>query len=262
MSVCIINQKEYEIEIAKTPFATKWLELFNNKLLPVKARYNTDAYKKLSQILPLHKNFFKKIKLQALSTISENDLWDRKKLQQLHLEIVMFQKNYKKSTNIANINTNNDWDYIHEYIHKLEQSIRTNTAVFGYGDNLLTHDSKGLTENWSWEPLMTIDDFYKSSNFDRFHINVPFTELGRHPYECFIYSPNTYKQEGSMIGQIGNNVEVQLVKTFPRPEKGYEEWCKQNNLPCVGKHFPLANFVNEKDAQEIIYADSIKIKND
>ena len=33
MSVCIINEKEYEIEIAKTPFATKWLKLFNNKLL-------------------------------------------------------------------------------------------------------------------------------------------------------------------------------------------------------------------------------------
>ena len=31
MSVCIINGKEYRIEIAKTPFATEWLRLFNNK---------------------------------------------------------------------------------------------------------------------------------------------------------------------------------------------------------------------------------------
>ena len=81
-------------------------------------------------------------------------------------------------------------------------------------------------------------------------------------YESFIFRPDTYKQEGSTIGQIGNNIEVQIVKTFPRPEKGYEEWCKQNGLPCVGTHFPLANFVNEKDAQQVIYADSIKIKHD
>tara|TARA_B100001094_G_C18084347_1_gene746940 strand:- start:434 stop:1222 length:789 start_codon:yes stop_codon:yes gene_type:complete len=262
MSVCIINEKEYKIEIAKTPFATQWLRLFNNKSLPVKVGYNTDAYEKLSKVLTSHKNFFKKIKLQALSNIKENDLWDRKKLQELHLEIVMLQKNYKKSTNLANINTNDDWDYMHDYLHELEQSIRNNMAVFGYGEKLLRHDSKALTENWSWEPLMSIDDFYKSSDFDRFHINVPFKELGRHPYESFIFSPDTYRQEGSMLGQIGNNIEVQLVKTFPRPEKGYEEWCKQNNLPCVGTHFPLANFVNEKDVQEIIYTDSIKIKHD
>ena len=262
MSVCIINGKEYRIEIAKTPFATEWLRLFNNKSLPVKARYDTNAYEKLYKVLNLHKDFFKKIKLQSLSNVSENDLWDRKKLQELHLEIVTFQKNYKKSTEMANINTNNDWDYIHDYIHELEQSIRSNTAVFGYGEKLLNHDSEALAENWAWDPLMSIDDFYKSSDFDRFHINVPFTELGRHPYESFIFSPDTYKQEGSMLGRIGNSIEVQLVKTHPRPEKGYEEWCQQNGLPCIGTHFPLANFVNEKDAQQIIYTDSIKIKHD
>ena len=163
---------------------------------------------------------------------------------------------------MANINTNNDWDYIHDYIHELEQSIRSNTAVFGHGEKLLNHDSEALAENWAWDPLMSMDDFYKSSDFDRFHINVPFTELGRHPYESFIFSPDTYKQEGSMLGRIGNSIEVQLVKTHPRPEKGYEEWCQQNGLPCVGTHFPLANFVNEKDAQQIIYTDSIKIKHD
>ena len=101
MSVCIINGKEYRIEIAKTPFATEWLRLFNNKSLPVKARYDTNAYEKLYKVLNLHKDFFKKIKLQSLSDVSENDLWDRKKLQELHLEIVTFQKNYKKSTVIV-----------------------------------------------------------------------------------------------------------------------------------------------------------------
>ena len=90
-----------------------------------------NAYEKLYKVLNLHKDFFKKIKLQSLSNVSENDLWDRKKLQELHLEIVTFQKKYKKSTEMVNINTNNNWDYIHDYIHELEQSIRSNTAVFG-----------------------------------------------------------------------------------------------------------------------------------
>ena len=51
MSVCIINGKEYRIEIAKTPFATEWLRLFNNKSLPVKARYDTNSYEKLNKVL-------------------------------------------------------------------------------------------------------------------------------------------------------------------------------------------------------------------
>ena len=50
MSVCIIDGKEYRIEIAKTPFATEWLRLFNNKSLPVKARYDTNAYEKLYKV--------------------------------------------------------------------------------------------------------------------------------------------------------------------------------------------------------------------
>lgn len=262
MSICIINDKEYEIEIAKTPFAQKWLKLFNNKTLPTKASYNTDAFDKLVKVINRHKNFFKKIKLDNLSGIQPDELWDRKKLQNLHLEIVLFQQKHKTGTDLANINTNNDWDYIHDYIHELEEAIRSNTAIFGLGEKSLLHDSKTLTENWSWEPLMEMQDFYKSSSFDRYHINVPFTELGRHPYECFLYSPDTYNQEGSMIGQIGQNIECQLINTYPSPDKGYDKWCQQNNLPTVGTHFPLANFTHEKDAQQIIDADSIRIKHD
>ena len=175
---------------------------------------------------------------------------------------MLFQKNYKSGTDLANRNTNNDWDFIHDYLHALETDIRHNTATFGQGDKALGHDSDTLTENWSWEPLLETEEFYESSAFARYHFNVPFTELGRHPYEAFLHSPSTYNVEGSMIGQVGQNVEVQLVKTFPRPDKGYEEWCTQNNLPPVGTHFPLANFVNQSDAKQIINADSIKIIHD
>ena len=57
MSVCILNGKEYTIEIAKTPFATEWLKLFNNKSLPVKVGYNTDAYEKLYNVLKTPRNW-------------------------------------------------------------------------------------------------------------------------------------------------------------------------------------------------------------
>ena len=55
---------------------------------------------------------------------------------------------------------------------------------------------------------------------------------------------------------------VQLVKTYPRPDEGYEQWCEDNNVPCVGTHFPLANFINKSDAQQIVDASEIKIIHD
>ena len=260
MATCIINNKEYEIELANTPFTAQWLEHNNNKVLPVKVGYDTDTHTELSTLLNKHRNFFKKLKLTTLSEVQDDDLWNQQTLNDIHLEIVSFQKNHKTGTDLANRNTNYEWDYIHDYLHALETDIRHNTATFGHGEKSLGHDSKTLTQNWSWDPLMTANEFYESSSFDRYHFNVPFTELGRHPYEAFIYSPNTYHQEGSMIGQVGQNVEVQLVKTYPSPEKGYQEWCDQNELPPAGTHFPLANFVKQDDAKNIIDADSIVIK--
>lgn len=262
MSTCVINNKEYEIEIAKTPFTAQWLKHYNNKVFDVKLVYDTDNHKKLGAVIDRHRDLFKKLQLKTLSKVEDIDLWDQETLNAIHLEIVLFQKNHKKGTDLANRNTNNDWDFIHDYLHALERDIRLKTATFGHGDKSLRHDSKTLTTNWSWEPLLDTKEFYESSSFDRYHFNVPFTELGRHPNEAFLYSPNTYKEEGSMIGQVGQNVEVQLRKTFPTPDKGYEEWCQRNNLPPVGTHFPLANFVNQSDAKQIVYADSIEIRHD
>ncbi len=262
MPICVIKDKEFKIEIADTPFAKEWLKCFNNTALPVKKHYDKKPHAKLWSTIQSNKNFFQKMQLEKLSKITENDLWNSSKLQEIHLEIVTWQKKYKKSTDFANANTNNGWDYLHDHVHAMEQCIRYTSAVFGVGDTELSHDSKTFSKLWTWESKISADDFKQSSSFDHYHINVPFAELGRHPYESYLYSPKTYHAEGSITGQIANDVLVQLVETYPRPDEGYEQWCEDNNVPCVGTHFPLANFINKSDAQQIVDASEIKIIHD
>ena len=262
MPVCVINEKEFEIEIADTPFVKKWLKFFNNTVLPVKKPYNKIPHTRLWKTIESNKNFFQKMQLEKLTNIKETDLWSNAKLQEIHLEIVSWQKKYKKSTDFANANTDNAWDFLHDYIHDMEECIRYTTAVFGVGDAQLNHDSKTLTKNWTWQSKISADDFKDSSSFDRYHINVPFAELGRHPYESYLYSPDTYKEEGSITGQVSNDVTVQLIKTFPRPDQGYEQWCNHNAIPFIGTHFPLANFKKISEAQQLIDATEIKIIHD
>ena len=64
MPVCVINEKEFEIEIADTPFVKKWLKFFNNTVLPVKKPYNKIPHTRLWKTIESNKNFFQKMQLE------------------------------------------------------------------------------------------------------------------------------------------------------------------------------------------------------
>jgi len=257
MAVCFINNKEYEIKLANTPLVKKWLEIYNNITFKLHKSFDKTTVEDLYNLLSKHHKFFSKMTFN-FSSYDKESLWNKQTLSKIHLQIVKFQKNYKKSTDLLNRNTNNDWDLLHDLLHKLEIQIREKEAEFSVGDSDLTHDSQGLTKNWSWDPRLTPQEFMDSASFDRWHLNIPTAELGRHPYECYCYSPDTWKEEGSMLGQIPIRITVKLAKTYPTPDQGYYEWCNTLSILPLGNNFPLANF-NENFIPDILNAEDIRI---
>lgn len=244
MPICIIDKIEHKIELAKTPMVENWLKVYSGKAFKISKKFNFTTCEKLNEILKINNSLFKKLKLD-FDYQSLQDLCNIKTLSKIHVQMVELQKTYKNSTDFLNKNTKGQWDLIHELLHIQEQRIRVDKIEFSQSKKKISHDSDGLTKNWSWEPKLTKEQFHKSASFDEWHINIPFAELGRHPYECFLYSPNTWQREGTMVGQIGVRLQVQLRRACQQPELGYHEWCSQQKIPTVGTHFPLANFLNE-----------------
>lgn len=257
MSICLINGKEYPIQLANTPFVKKWLEIYNDVEFKCVKKFDKSNALDLCKLLSKHNKTFTKFNLD-LPHLNEKTVWNKDLISKIHCQIVGLQKKYKKSTNILNLNTNNDWNLIHEILHNFEDQLFKSQIKFSVGDYDLGHNPDQQEENWSWIPILTAQEFFDSSSFDQWHLNVPPAELGRHPYECFCHSPNTWNEEGSMLGQISLMVQAQLSKTFPLPNKGYYEWCKKLNILPVGNNFPLANF-NEENVLSIIDAEKIKI---
>ena len=262
MPTCFIDNQPYKIKLADTPFVKNWLKVYDNKNFPVKKSIDKEAHNKIKTLAVKHQNFFQKMGLVELARANSVDLWQRKNLSKIHLEIVIFQKNYKGSTDFMNKNTDGEWNNIHDYLHEQEKVIEKEKTIFGTGSVDLDHDSYTQSKNWSWEPILTVAEFHASASFDKWHFTVPLSELGRHPYECFKHSPDTWKQEGSLIGQISSKVEANLSYTYSNPDRGYEDWCGENNIPVIGDTFPLASFIDPNDINTIIEAKSLRITND
>ena len=262
MPTCFIDNQPYKIKLADTPFVKNWLRVYDNKNFPVKKSIDKGAHNKIKTLALKHQNFFQKMGLVELARANSVDLWQRKNLSKIHLEIVIFQKNYKGSTDLMNKNTDGEWNNIHDYLHEQEKVIEKEKTIFGTGSVDLDHDSYTQSKNWSWEPILTVAEFHASASFDRWHFNVPLSELGRYPYECFKHSPDTWKQEGSLIGQISSKIKAQLSNTYNNPDKGYEDWCSQNKIPVIGDVFQLASFIDANDTKNIIEAKNIRITND
>jgi hypothetical protein len=257
MSVCIIDDKEYPITLADTPFVQKWLEIYDNVEFYCIKKFNKDNALELCRLLSKHQKKIFKFGLD-FSEINEKTVWNKSLISKIHCQIVAVQKKYKKSTKMLNLNTNNDWNLIHEVLHNFEHQLLRDQIDYSVGNSELMHNPDLQQENFSWEPLLTPQQFYDSSSFDLWHLNVPTAELGRHPHECFCYSPDTWDNEGTMMGQISPRIKAQLSKTYPCPDKGYYEWCKKLGILPVGNSFPLANFEKE-NIIELIDANTIKI---
>jgi len=257
MPICIVNGKEYQITLADTPFVNKWLEIYNDVEFKCVKKIDKDNALDICRIVSRHQKIFQKFGLD-FSGINEKTVWDKDIVSRTHCEIVKIQKKYKKSTNALNLNTNNDWNLLHEILHDFESQLFRDRIEFSVGDSSLNHDPDLQDENWSWKAILTTQEFMDSSSFDQWHLNVPIAELGRHPYECFCYSPDTWDQEGTMLGQISPFIKAQINERHPSPDKGYHDWCEKLNIPPVGNNFPLANF-NGNPFVELVDAEKIRI---
>jgi hypothetical protein len=256
MSICFLNDKPYAINLAPTPMVKKWIESYAGKTFQIKKQIDASVCNRLKKILQKHDTLFKKFNLY----FDNNSLWQIETLANIHVQIVELQKLHKKSTDLLNKNTDGDWDLLHDLIHKQESLVKNRCMEFGLDNSEVIHNSGSQTENWSWESRLTQQQYHESASFERWHINLPTSELGRHPYECFTYSPNTWQREGSLLGQISRRLEVQLEYKQGRPDAGYEEWCKAQDLPIIGNNFPLAKFVD--DPTHILQAKTLRIENE
>ena len=253
MPSCILNDKKYELDIADTPMARIWLSNYSGVTFSLKTEVDKKLFNDLDNILTRHNDLFKKFGLQF-----KKDFLSLAELSATHVQIVEMQKTHKKSTDILNKSTNGDWDIFHDLLHQAESHLRSEVYTYSTSQHDKVHNAQDLTDKWTWEPRLTTDEFHASASFDRWHINVPTAELGRHPYECFIFSPDTWHREGSMLGQISTRIELQMNQTCKRPDKGYEQWCDDNHIPPAGNNFPLANFKDDF-ANDLLHSTEITI---
>jgi len=257
MAICIVDGKKYKITLADTPFVKKWLEIYNDVDFKCVKKINKSNAVGICEIVSRHQKVFKKFDLD-FSEINEKSVWDKDLISKTHCKIVQIQKKYKKSTDILNLNTNNDWNLLHEILHEFENQLFADQLEFSVGDSSLKHDPDLQEKFWSWDEILTPQEFMDSSSFDKWNLNVPTAELGRHPYECFCYSPSTWDQEGTMLGQISPFIKAQINQRQPSPDKGYYDWCEKLKILPVGNNFPLANF-DENTPIELLYAEKIRI---
>ena len=94
MPTCFIDNQPYKIKLADTPFVKNWLKVYDNKNFQVKKSIDKEAHNKIKTLAVKHQNFFQKMGLVELARANSVDLWQRKNLSKIHLEIVIFQKNY------------------------------------------------------------------------------------------------------------------------------------------------------------------------
>jgi hypothetical protein len=257
MPVCIINSNEHQITLADTPFVSKWLDIYNNVDFKCVKKINKKNALDICTILSKYQKVFQKFGLD-FSEVNENTIWNKELVSKTHCQIVQIQKKYKKSTDVLNLNTNNEWDLLHELLHEFENQLFEDQIEFSVVDLSLKHNAELQEKNWSWKAILTPQEFMDSSSFDQWHLNVPTAELGRHPYECFYYSPDTWDQEGTMLGQISPFIKAQINERHPSPDKGYHDWCKKINILPVGNNFPFARFKGDPPI-ELIDAEKIRI---
>lgn len=258
MTTCFLNNKPYSIELSHTPIVKNWLGIHAGKTFQINKTIDLSISETLEKILQKHDSLFKKFNLD----FDYESLWQLETLANIHVQIVELQKQHRKSTDLLNRNTNGDWDILHDLIHTQETIVKKRCMEFALDKSEIVHDSKSqsFTENWSWEPRLTAQQYHESASFERWHINLPTAELGRHPYECFQYSPDTWQREGSMLGQIATRLTIQLNHTNEQPDAGYQEWCKAQDIPMIGNNFPLAKFVEYP--VDLLQAKTLRIENE
>ena len=253
-----IHLAEHELEatIIDTPFTKKWLERFQHQELPLISNFDFSTRDKLFAILTEYESLWSKFGLFELIVKDPTELLDQSRLADIHTAIVQIQKKYSKGpgiTPILNKRTNNEWDIAHDLLHKLEEIIISDNANFNKTQPISDHDSEVNSKHWQWESQFTADEWCESTGFGTTNLELILTELGRHPWECYRYSPDRWEQEGSLLGNLLPAIQLNIRNTNQSSTKEYEQWCKENSLPVIGSRVPFAriednNFLKAVDS--------------
>jgi hypothetical protein len=244
MPICYLDDQPHEIALVDSPMAKRWIRLFEGETLLIKKPFDPSVIDRLYQMIKTNEDLFTKMRLTFLTNISSvASLMHQETLTEIHSGMVDLQKTYRGTTDLLTRNTQGDWEQIHEHIHLLESQLRTHSLSF-MRTPAISHDTTDLELDWRWENRFTAEQWAQSTSFSTDHLTIPTTELGRTPYEAFQFAPDRWREEGSLIGHLAPRLDLRATRCDHRPDRGFERWCEQQDLPVIGEHIPLARFLD------------------
>lgn len=260
MPTCYLDDTPHDIVLAGTPMSAEWLDRFAGQILHIDKPYDRSTIDDLYQLINTHRPLFAKLRLGFLTDVSSvTELMHQQNLTDIHAGIVDLQKRHTGITDILTQNTQGGWANIHEHLHRLESEIRANSMTFMKTVGL-DHDNTDTAPGWRWDDQFTAQQWAESTSFSTSHISIPTTELGRTPYEAFLFAPDKWQSEGSMAGIMAPRLRLRATRTRHRSDHGYEQWCGQQGLPVIGDHLPLANFRDSHYLDQIPTVRTIRIE--
>ena len=260
MPICYLDDEPHEITLTDTVMSGAWLASFAGETLHRNGAYDTRTLDLLWHLIDTHRPLFAKLRLEFLTAVARRtDLMHQPRLQDIHAGMVQLQKRHPGMTNLLTHNTAGGWAQIHEHIHDLESHLRKGGMTFMRTPGL-NHDTTDAEPEWLGEARFTAEQWRDSTTFTSAHLTIPTMELGRTPYEAFLYAPDRWHTEGSMAGTLAPRLIVNTQRSQRRPDQGYEQWCEAQGIPVIGDQLPLANFQDTRYLAQMPTARTIRIE--
>jgi hypothetical protein len=184
----------------------------------------------LKKNLNLVNNFLEKFKI-SLFVHNVNDI-NQDSLNSLHEKWVMLHYNHPKIIYFLNKNKilKNAFSDINEVVHRLEDSF-----------------SITVTNNSD----ISITNLYKESitTFDQPNLYFHHSNLGRSSYSKWKNRDKSiHGLDRNDMSEVYGIVEINLdVPHTILPPVEYQNWCRENNIECVGNRISIGNFKNLQD---------------
>jgi hypothetical protein len=260
MPVCYLDDEPHEITLTETVMSRAWLDRFAGETLHRDRPYNTTIMDRLYQLISTHRPLFAKLRLEFLTDVTaRTDLMHQPRLRDIHAGMVDLQKRHTGTTDLLGRNTQGGWEEIHEHIHDLESQLRRGSMTFMRTPGL-KHDTHDSAPGWLWQNQFTAEQWAASTTFTTADLTIPTMELGRTPYEAFLYAPDRWHTEGSIAGTLAPRAVLSTTRSHHRPDEGYEQWCEAQGIPVIGDQLPLANFKDHSYLAQMPTVKKIRIQ--
>jgi len=147
-------------------------------------------------------------------------------LNHLHRQWVKLHQRYPNVSALSDRVLPGDMAAINKLIHAIEES---------------THDMKATTANTNYTmPNHFGTDILK---FDMCNVSIAYHNLGRTSWQKWQHDDRINDSDTNNFNEIYTSLNLNVLRVRQRSmPTGYQTWCDQNKIPCVGSHIPLANF--------------------